>query len=98
MNEQELREKIVEFHKDCGYKHCAKYKVRDRIGVFDCDHCYADQVLALFSEAGYKSPEECVTCNQRQIESGKMLNREAASDERQLLDEVKYWKGQAGGK
>lgn len=42
--------------------------------------------------AGYVSPEECKQCNQRQIDSEKILNREAAFDEKRLRDEVQYWK------
>lgn len=56
----------------------------------------ADQIIALFpewaNENGWTSPEECKQCNQRQAESEKMLNREAAFGEERLMDEVRYWK------
>jgi len=43
-------------------------------------------------DEGWISPEECNACNKRQIESERILNREAAFDEERLRDEVKYWK------
>jgi hypothetical protein len=55
----------------------------------------ADQILTLLKEAGYISPEECKQCQQRQADSEKIFSREAAFDERELRDEVKYWKDKA---
>jgi len=48
--------------------------------------------LSKLLKAGYISPEECKQCQQRQLESEKMLNREAAYDEQQLREEVQDWK------
>mgnify|MGYP001614935805 CR=1 FL=1 len=94
MTEQELREKIAK--RICTLNpQVANWDILDSFykGVWLGE---ADQILALIKEAGWKSPEECNEYNQRQIESERILNREAAYDERQLLDEVKYWKLQAG--
>ena len=51
-----------------------------------------ENILALIKEAGYVSPEDCKQCQQKQVESERMLTREAAFDEERLRDEVKYWK------
>lgn len=85
MVEQELREKI------------ASYLTSQFIGNpkdFPDDESLleADQILALIKEAGYVSPEECKQCQSRQVEADRILNREAAYVERQLMDEVKDWK------
>ena len=44
-------------------------------------------------EIGYMSPEEIERQEQGYIESEKLLNRDAAFEERRLHDEVEYWKG-----
>ncbi len=54
---------------------------------------WLEQILALFKKAGWISPPECKQCNQRQLGSERMLNREAALDERQLRGEISEWKG-----
>ncbi len=53
---------------------------------------WLEQILALFEEAGWISPPECKQCNQRQAEAEKMLNREAALDERRLRGEAQEWR------
>jgi hypothetical protein len=69
----------------------------------DCWGELAKELSALIEQArkeerqkmideGWISPEECNACNKRQIESERILNREAAFDEERLRDEVKYWK------
>jgi hypothetical protein len=52
----------------------------------------ADSILALIEAAGWMSPEEQSTQNQRDIESERIINREAAYEERSLRAEVEYWK------
>ena len=44
---EKLREDIANLYKDCGYVLCEKYEVPNRMEVFDCDHCFADQILSL---------------------------------------------------
>jgi len=70
----------------------------------DADHIYYSALITQAKEQarkeerqkmideGWISPEECNACNKRQIESERILNREAAFDEERLRDEVKYWK------
>ena len=56
---------------------------------------YTDEIISIFKEAGYASPEEIEKREKQYQESEKMLNREAAQDERECQDEVKYWKSRA---
>ena len=104
MTEQEFKEKIFDLVTDPPCRGCEFW---DRQGYY----CFlkdmhelstkcslVPQILALIKEAGYKSPEECKQCQDRQRDYERILNHEAAYDGRQLLEEVKYWKSQASGK
>ncbi len=78
----------------------------DAIRQADVAHTYdpnpsVNQIDECYNEDGYVSPEECEQCQQRQVESEKILSRETAYDERFLRDEVKEWKqryDEAGGR
>jgi len=61
-----------------------------------CNHCdtkpYIEEIIKLFKEAGYISPEEAVEQDKRYVEAERINNREAAIDERALRQEIKYYK------
>ena len=93
MTEQEVRDEILKIEtrllRDCS--------LRLTVDLTP----YITQIFALIKEAGYQSSEGCKRCQQQQVDSEKMLNREAAFDEAQLRDEVQYWKDRTyelGGK
>ena len=48
----------------------------------------AKRAIAIIKEAGYVAPEEIERQEQRFVEAEKILNREAAFEERRLHDEV----------
>ncbi len=50
LSEQEVREQIAKFHKNCEYKFCEKYT---KDPGYDCDLCVADYALSL-TEAYYQ--------------------------------------------
>lgn len=47
LDDGKLRERIAELNSACGFRLCEKYKMPNREGMYDCDHCIADQFLAL---------------------------------------------------
>ncbi len=51
-----------------------------------------DSIIDIFVSWGWESPESCEQCQQRQVDSEKMLNREATYEEKRLRGEVEYWK------
>jgi hypothetical protein len=58
---------------------------------FDCYDVTA-QILAYIKKVGCLLPDEVERIEKQQMESEKMLNREAAFDEQRLRGEIEYWK------
>ena len=53
---------------------------------------YEEAAQTLLAKIKAMVEADCKACQDRQSESAKMLNREAAFDEERLRDEVQYWK------
>ena len=73
MTEQELREKIANRLALDFFVRCLC--LPEDVTVMSEAKKEADRILAIYKEAGYVSPEECEQCNQRQVETEKMLSR-----------------------
>lgn len=90
MTEQELVNKVIEGLGPRGYSYWDGTTIKANLS--DIISIILEALPELAKEARYKSLEDCQTCNQRQLESERMLNREVAFDERILRDEIQDWK------
>jgi hypothetical protein len=52
----------------------------------------ADNIITLLEANGWESPESVKARDQREIDAERIMNREAAFEERRLMAEVQYWK------
>jgi hypothetical protein len=85
MNEEQKKLAILQIYKEKKWL-IFEHDMTRALTVWEKAEAYGRQQGKIEHET------DCKSCQQRQIESEKLLNREAAYEERRLLDEVKYWK------